>query len=85
MDLVTMQNLAKLRRLAAGEGKPFDLVRFTTDLAYTEATLTHILDSDNLELLTVGLQVMQAVKPPRILSGDTAPRDDGQKNVGRLR
>ena len=94
MDQGTLVKVARLRTMAARQGRAFDVVRFAQDRAFAEQTLHSVLDTDNEALLVLGLEVMQALgmvrvaaapaKPvPEKASAPAAARD--QRYVGRLR
>ncbi|OOG82534.1 hypothetical protein B0E41_14855, partial [Hydrogenophaga sp. A37] len=56
-----MQLLAKFRKLSGRQGKPFDVMRFVEDAAYARECLALALDTEEEELLLVGLQLQKAM------------------------
>lgn len=90
MDQAMLQKIARLRRLAGQQGKPFDVMRFASEPDYARATLSTVLDTEDEETLVVGMALMGAMFPvappaaPRSPAAPpTAPSDN--KYVGRLR
>jgi hypothetical protein len=61
MNPATLQLLAKFRKLSGRQGKPFDVMRFAADAAYARECLALALDTEDEELLLVGLQLQQAM------------------------
>ncbi len=93
MNPELMRQLARLRILAAKENKPFDLVKFAHDLPYAKETLTGLLNTENEELLVLGLAVMNAIGASKLQDAPpaaapvapTAAEKTASKYVGRLR
>jgi DNA-binding phage protein len=93
MDQGTLVKVARLRTMAARQGRAFDVVRFAQDHKFAEQTLHSVLDTDNEALLLLGLEVMQALgmvrvaapaQPKPVPEKAPAPALD-QRYVGRLR
>ena len=61
MEQATLIKIARLRTLSARHGKPFDVVRFATDAGFARDTLQQVLDTDQEDLLVLGLDVMNAL------------------------
>lgn len=61
MEQATLIKIARLRTLSARHGKPFDVVRFATDANFARDTLQQVLDTDQEDLLVLGLDVMNAL------------------------
>ncbi|MGS5086159.1 hypothetical protein ACVC7V_06585 [Hydrogenophaga sp. A37] len=61
MNPATLQLLAKFRKLSGRQGKPFDVMRFVEDAAYARECLALALDTEEEELLLVGLQLQKAM------------------------
>jgi hypothetical protein len=61
MEQATLIKIARLRTLSARHGKPFDVVRFATDAVFARDTLQQVLDTDQEDLLVLGLDVMNAL------------------------
>ncbi len=59
MDQTTLIKIARLRTLAARKGKAFDVVRFVGDRPYANQVLTDVMDTDEEDVLVLGLQLMQ--------------------------
>lgn len=70
MDQSTLLKIARLRTLAARKGRAFDVARFAGDRAFAEATLHTLVDTDDEDLLVLGLEVMQALG---FVKADQAP------------
>lgn len=62
MEQSTLIKIARLRTLAARQGKAFDVVRFAGDRQFAQATLQSVLDTDDEELVVLGLELMDALK-----------------------
>ena len=69
MEQPTLVKIAKLRTLAARQGKAFDMVRFVGDRAYAQATLKSVLDSEDEALMLLGLELMDALKMVTVNNG----------------
>lgn len=69
MNPATLQLLAKFRKLSGRQGRPFDVMRFVEEAAYARECLALALNTEDEELLLVGLQLQQAMG----LSKPTAP------------
>ncbi|GAA6141996.1 hypothetical protein [Hydrogenophaga sp. 5NK40-0174] len=61
MEQKTLQLIAKLRRLAGRQGKPFDVLKFSEDSEYAQSTLTGLMDTDDEDVLVTGLSLQQAL------------------------
>jgi len=61
MEQNTLLKIARLRTLAARKGRAFDVARFAQDRAFAEATLHTLMDTDDEDLLVLGLEVMQGL------------------------
>lgn len=61
MEQSTLLKIARLRTLAARKGRAFDVARFATDRTFAEATLHALMDTEDEDLLVLGLEVMQAL------------------------
>jgi hypothetical protein len=61
MDQSTLIKIARLRTLAARQGKAFDVVRFVGDSQFANQVLTQVMDTDDEDLIVLGLQLMQAL------------------------
>lgn len=61
MNPATLQLLAKFRKLSGRQGRPFDVMRFVEDAAYARECLALTLNTEDEELLLVGLQLQQAM------------------------
>lgn len=97
MDQAMLQKIARLRRLAGQQGKPFDVMRFANEPGYAQVTLTALLDTEDEETLVVGMALMGAMFPaapaapaPAPAAKPAAPADGkpaggSQRYVGRLR
>lgn len=101
MEQNTLLKIARLRTLAARKGRAFDVARFAQDRAFAEATLRTLMDTDDEDLLVLGLEVMQglglaqadqAAPPPAAAAPAPAPapkakpKDEiASRYVGRLR
>lgn len=62
MEHSTLLKIARLRRMAARQGKAFDVARFATDPQFARDTLTRVLDTDDAQILMLGLALMDALK-----------------------
>lgn len=62
MEQSTLLKIARLRTLSARNGKAFDVVRFATDRQFARDTLTTVLDTDDEQVLMLGLELMDALK-----------------------
>ncbi|MCB4366278.1 hypothetical protein KIH07_21290 [Hydrogenophaga taeniospiralis] len=97
MNPATLQLLAKFRKLSGRQGKPFDVMQFVTDAAYARQCLALTLDTEDEELLLVGLQLQQAMglntptaTPPAPANASPPPAEEppaSSRNnyIGRLR
>ncbi|WP_119156904.1 hypothetical protein [Caldimonas tepidiphila] len=95
MDQASLQKIARLRTLAARQGKNFDVVRFATDREFALQTLTAVMDTTDEELLMAGLELMNSLRmipepqpaaPPAAAKPAGAPSEpSGGRYVGRLR
>lgn len=100
MKQETLILVAKLRRLAAKQGKSFDVARFVTDLGFAKTVLDDVLDSDDEEVLLTGLSLMKElgfttvipVAPAVIIpvtqsasAAPVSPKTQGNTYIGRLR
>ncbi|MBT9551605.1 MAG: hypothetical protein IV088_12190 [Hydrogenophaga sp.] len=99
MNPATLQLIARFRKLAGRQGKPFDVMRFVADAAYARGCLALALDTDDEELLLAGLQLQEsmglnapAAAPPPAASASPPPNGKAeppasQRNhyIGRLR
>lgn len=100
MDQAMLQKIARLRRLAGQQGKPFDVMRFANEPGYARATLTALLDTEDEETLVVGMALMGAMFPAAPAAppatapapvakpappADGKPAGGSQRYVGRLR
>ena len=98
MEQRTLQLIAKLRRLAGQHGKPFDVLRFSQDRDYAADTLSGLVDTEDEELIMVGLSLQQAmlttpapaVEEVRVSTRATtseppAPPSGVRSYIGRLR
>jgi hypothetical protein len=96
MEQKTLQLIAKLRRLAGKHGKPFDVLRFSQDSEYAKTTLSDLVDTEDEELILVGLSLQQAmssstsskVEEVRVAAPPApaaAPAPGVRSYVGRLR
>jgi hypothetical protein len=100
MKQETLILVAKLRRLAAKQGKSFDVARFVTDLGFAKTVLDDVLDSDDEEVLLTGLSLMKelgfttvipVVQAPIQAAVSPAPtvpvppKTQGNTYIGRLR
>jgi hypothetical protein len=95
----TLIKIARLRTLAARHGKAFDVVRFAGDRQFAQSTLQTVLDTDDENLMLLGLELMDALKmvtvdarpvqaPAARPAAPPAPApapDVGNKYIGRLR
>ena len=93
----TLIKIARLRTLAARHGKAFDVVRFAGDRQFAQATLQSVLDTDDENLMVLGLELMDALKmvnlearpevpPPAPARPAAAPAPDlSGRYIGRLR
>lgn len=70
MEHSTLLKIARLRRMAARQGKAFDVVRFATDRQFARDTLTQVLDTDDEQVLALGLELMDALQ---MVALDTPP------------
>jgi hypothetical protein len=70
MEQATLIKIARLRSMAARQGKAFDVVRFVADRQFAQATLQSVLDTDDENLMVLGLELMDALK---MVSLDTRP------------
>jgi hypothetical protein len=61
MDQSTLIKIARLRTLAARQGKAFDVVRFVGDSQFANEVLTRVMDTDDEDVIVLGLQLMQAL------------------------
>ena len=61
MDQSTLIKIARLRTLAARQGKAFDVVRFVGDSQFANQVLTQVMDTDDEDIIVLGLQLMQAL------------------------
>ena len=98
MEQSTLIKIARLRTMAARHGKAFDVVRFAGDRQFAQATLQSVLDTDDENLMVLGLELMNALKMvtvdsrpvaaavpvPRPAPVPPAPAEAG-KYIGRLR
>lgn len=79
MEQSTLLKIARLRTLSARNGKAFDVVRFATDQQFARDTLTTVLDTDDEQVLMLGLELMDALKmvtldaPPVPVPAPAAP------------
>lgn len=81
MDQSTLIKIARLRTLAARQGKAFDVVRFAGERAFAKQVLANVMDTDDENVLVLGLQLMQALGlmetagplAPSAASGAAAP------------
>lgn len=62
MEQGTLLKIARLRTLSARNGRAFDVVRFATDRQFARETLTQVLDTDDEQVLMLGLELMDALK-----------------------
>ena len=62
MEQSTLIKIARLRTLAARHGKAFDVVRFAGDRQFAQSTLQSVLDTDDENLMVLGLELMDALK-----------------------
>ncbi len=62
MEQSTLIKIARLRTLAARHGKAFDVVRFAGDRQFAHSTLQSVLDTDDENLMVLGLELMDALK-----------------------
>ena len=62
MEQSTLIKIARLRTLAARHGKAFDVVRFAGDRQFAQSTLQTVLDTDDENLMVLGLELMDALK-----------------------
>lgn len=100
MDQSTLIKIARLRTLSARKGKAFDVVRFAGDRAFAQETLARVMDTDDEDILLLGLELMQSLgmvqldapPPPRpvavapvVKPVPKAPAEPEQRYVGRLR
>ena len=69
MEQSTLIKIAKLRTLAARQGKAFDVVRFVGDRAFAQATLASLLDTEDEAMMVLGLELMDALKMVTLGSG----------------
>ncbi|MBP6763540.1 MAG: hypothetical protein KA141_01010 [Rubrivivax sp.] len=74
MEQSTLIKIARLRTLAARHGKAFDVVRFATDRSFAQDCLTRVLDTDQEDLLLLGLEVMDALGMVRLKPSVVAMR-----------
>lgn len=86
MDQQTLQKLARLRILAAKEGKAFDLVKFVSDRVYAKDTLTAVLASEQEETLLLGMDVMSlfGLMPAQPVAGPEEKKEE-ERYVRSLR
>ncbi len=61
MEQSTLIKIARLRTLAARKGRAFDVARFAQDRGFAQATLQALMDTDDEDLLLLGLELMQAL------------------------
>ena len=73
MEQSTLIKIAKLRTLAARQGKAFDVVRFVGDKAFAQATLIAVLDTEDEALMLLGLELMDALKMVQLSNGAAPP------------
>ena len=98
MEQSTLIKIARLRTMAARHGKAFDVVRFAGDRQFAQATLQSVLDTDDENLMVLGLELMDALKmvtisqapapPPAVPVrpvAETPPPSTAAKYIGRLR
>ena len=98
MDQASLQKIARLRTLAARQGKSFDVVRFATDRDFALRTLSSVMDTTDEELLMAGLELMNSLKmipdekapPPASPLSDKTDKNDSSnpvtgRYIGRLR
>lgn len=97
MNQETLILVAKLRRLAARQGKAFDVAQFVSDMAFAKKILSDVLDSDDDELLLTGLNLMKALGMTTITEASphataaieppepAVSKIQGKSYVGRLR
>jgi hypothetical protein len=99
MEQATLLKIARLRTMASRHGKAFDVVRFVGDRAFAMQTLSHVMDTEDEQLLLVGLEVMTALKmvqspaapapvPPPVARKPPAeppPAGSDGRYIGRLR
>lgn len=90
MEQSTLLKIARLRTLAARKGRAFDVARFATDRAFAEATLHTLMDTDDEDLLVLGLEVMQSLgfvkadqAPPPAAAPVPAPAPKSQPKEGK--
>lgn len=99
MEQKTLQLIAKLRRLAGRQGKPFDVLKFSEDSGYAQSTLSQLMDTEDEEILVTGLSLQQAmtslptapsaqevvVKPDPVSAAPTDVPSGVRSYIGRLR
>lgn len=94
MEQSTLLKIARLRTLSARNGKAFDVVRFATDRQFARDTLTHVLDTDDEQVLMLGLELMDALKmvtldappaPPPAPAPPGPPDTTAPRPIGRPR
>ena len=92
MEQASLLKIARLRTLAARQGRPFDVVRFAGDPGYAEQILRTLTNTDQEDLILLSLEVMNALGMVRLdpsagpEASATASRPEvAQKYVGRLR
>jgi hypothetical protein len=84
MEQATLIKIARLRTLSARHGKPFDVVRFATDAVFARDTLQQVLDTDQEDLLVLGLDVMNALGMVKV-DATVQPRPAATACAGRGR
>jgi DNA-binding phage protein len=92
MDQNTLMKIARLRTLAARNGKAFDVVKFAEDRQFARQTLTALMDTGDADLLMAGLELMNALgmmsamegKPASPAAEPATPSTD-QRYIGKLR
>ncbi|MFO1327691.1 MAG: hypothetical protein U1F56_10070 [Rubrivivax sp.] len=73
MEQSTLIKIARLRTMAARHGKAFDVVRFAGDRQFAQATLQSVLDTDDENLMVLGLELMDALKMVTLSQSPPAP------------
>lgn len=96
MNQETLILVAKLRRLAARQGKAFDVARFVTDAQFAKTVFDDVLNSDDEEMLLTGLSLMKEMGmtllapalvpvPTPAPNVDAPAKTQGKTYIGRLR
>jgi hypothetical protein len=86
MEQATLLKMARLRTLAARQGKPFDVIRFASEREFAKATLKFLLEHGDEELRTAGRAVMQALDlapKSRRAAASRGPADASPTTAGK--